>query len=331
MSGLLLESIEVPLGSGRLSVDRLEVSEGETLVLFGPNGAGKSSLLKAAVGLSGRRWRPVGAYLPQRAHTFRGSGARNLRLGLDAESVAAAERLAGELGVSSLLDRTARNLSGGERQRVALARVLARPDAIVLLDEPFAPLDARDRAGVASIVSRELGWRTAIVVTHHLDTAVMLGDRMAVMLGGRIRQVGPVADVVRLPIDEDVSAVLGAGNVVEGTVRDVDSPLASVDLGDVVAWGVGAGETGSHAAVMFGAEAVTVFAGRRAGGGSARNTWSGRVDGIRPLGRLVEVVVDAGIPVVALLTPGSIDALQLRIGSVVTVAVKATAVRVVPR
>jgi molybdate transport system ATP-binding protein len=331
MSGLVVEAVDRPLGSGRLRVERLEVADGETLVLFGPNGAGKSSLLRIAAGLGGRRHHLAAAYLPQRAHAFRGAAARTLGLGLDDEAVERAERLAADLGVSAVLDRPARSLSGGERQRIALARVLARPDAVVLLDEPFAPLDARDRGRVASVVAGALYGRTAMVVTHDLETAVMLGDRMAVMVDGSVRQVGPVDEVVRLPLDESVSGVLGAGNVARGTVIEVDPPLAAVDLGDITAWGIGEAEVGDRAAAVFGAEAVTVFAGRKSGAGSARNTWPGRVEGIRPLGRLVEVVVDTGVPVVALLTPGSIEALQLRVGSPVTVAAKATAVRVVPR
>jgi molybdopterin-binding protein len=331
MTGLVIEAVDRPLGSGRLRVDRLDIDEGETLVLFGPNGAGKSSLLRIAAGLDGRRHRLTAAYLPQRPHAFRGSAGRTLTLGLDEGGVARAERLAADFGVSAALDRPTRTLSGGERQRVSLARVLARPDDLVLLDEPFAPLDARDRTRVASVVARWLEGRTALVVTHDLETAVMLGDRMAVMVGGRVRQVGSVDEVVRLPIDESVSGVLGAGNVARGAVVDVDPPLAAVDLGEITAWGIGTGEAGEPAAAVFGAEAVTVFAGRKSGAGSARNTWPGRVEGIRPLGRLVEVVVDTGVPVVALLTPGSIEALQLRVGAAVTVAVKATAVRVVPR
>ena len=331
MSGLLLEGVNRPLGSGRLRVDRFEVAGGEVLVLFGPNGAGKSSLLRIAAGLGGRHHRLTAAYLPQRPHAFRGSGARTLGLGLDAAAMVRAEHLASELGVSAVLDRPARSLSGGERQRIALARVLARPEALVLLDEPFAPLDARDRGRVASVVARALEGRTAVVVTHDLETAVMLGDRMAVMVGGSIRQVGPVDEVVRLPLDESVSGVLGAGNVVRGRVAAVDPPLAALHIGELTAWGIGEGAVGDPAAIVFGAEAVTVFAGKRSGAGSARNTWPGRVEGIRPLGRLVEVVVDAGMPVVALLTPGSIEAMQLHVGSAVTVAVKATAVRVVPR
>ena len=331
MSGLVIEAVDRALGKGRLRVDRLEVAEGETLVLFGPNGAGKSSLLRIAAGLGGRRHRLAAAYLPQRPHAFRGSGGRTLTLGLGDEAVERAERLAAELGVSAVLDRPARSLSGGERQRIALARVLARPDLVVLLDEPFAPLDARDRSRVASVVSRSLSNRAAVVVTHDLETAVMLGDRMAVMVGGAVRQVGPVEEVVRLPLDESVSSVLGAGNVARGKISAVDAPLSAVDLGEITAWGIGEGEVGAPSAVVFGAEAVTVFAGRKSGGGSARNTWPGRVEGVRPLGRLVEVVVDAGVPVVALLTPGSIEALQLHVGSAVTLAVKATAVRVVPR
>jgi molybdopterin-binding protein len=250
-------------------------------------------------------------------------------MGLDAPAMGRALELAGRLGVGELLDRPGRGLSGGERQRLRLAGVLARPEDIVLLDEPFAAVDARERAAVGRVVSGALGGRTAVVVTHDRDDAVMLADTLAVMVDGRIRQVGPIRDVLGLPADDAVAAVLGIANAHAGRVTAADGPLVVVDVGGAEIWGVG--DVEGDAVALFGAETVTVFAGREGSAGSARNRWVGRVDQVRELGRLVEIVVDAGFPVVAVLTPGSADALGIRAGAQVTLAVKATAVRVVGR
>jgi molybdopterin-binding protein len=168
-----------------------------------------------------------------------------------------------------------------------------------------------------------------VVVTHDRDDAVMLADTLAVMVDGRIRQVGPIRDVLGLPADDAVAAVLGIANAHAGRVTGSDGPLVVVDVGGARIWGVG--DVDGDAVALFGAETVTVFAGREGSAGSARNRWVGRVDQVRELGRLIEIVVDAGFPVVAVLTPGSADALGIRPGAHVTLAVKATAVRVVGR
>ncbi|MDP2622379.1 MAG: ATP-binding cassette domain-containing protein [Actinomycetota bacterium] len=329
VTGIELRSLRHDTGGFLLDVESLEVPPGGRLALFGPNGSGKTTLLRLLAGtLPGGPAIPA-AYLPQRPYAFRGSARRNLGMGLDAPAMGRALELAGRLGVGELLDRPGRGLSGGERQRLRLAGVLARPEDIVLLDEPFAAVDARERAAVGRVVSGALGGRTAVVVTHDRDDAVMLADTLAVMVDGRIRQVGPIRDVLGLPADDAVAAVLGIANAHAGRVTAADGPLVVVDVGGAKIWGVG--DVEGDAVALFGAETVTVFAGREGSAGSARNRWVGRVDQVRELGRLVEIVVDAGFPVVAVLTPGSADALGIRAGAQVTLAVKATAVRVVGR
>ena len=313
----------------RLEIGAFSVPEGGRVVLFGPNGAGKTTLLRLLAGTLGGGFAVPAAYLPQRPYLFRGRASRNLHLGLDPAGRLRADALAARLGVGGLGDRPARALSGGERQRIALARVLARPEDIVLLDEPLTALDAADRAVVGRVIAEALADRTAVIVTHDRDDAVMLADTMAVMVAGRIRQMGPVRDVLGLPVDDAVAAVLGVSNAHAGRTIGTDGALVEVDLGGATVWGVG--DATGDAVALFGAETVTVYAGRQGTAGSARNRWVGTVGVVRELGRLVEIVVDAAFPVVVVLTPGSVDALGIHVGTVVTVAVKATAVRVVSR
>ncbi len=332
-----LRGVAGRLGDGRrLAVEALDVAAGERVVLYGPNGAGKSTLLRMLAGTvspaPAARWEaPAAAYLPQRPYLFRGGAGWNLRLGLEPAAARRAEELAGRLGVGGLADRSARTLSGGERQRLALARVLARPEPLVLLDEPLAPLDARDRMAVARTVVDAIGDRAAVVVTHDHDEAAILGDRVAVMVGGAVRQVGTAGEVFALPADDEVAAVVGVGNAIGGVLGASDGGLAALRAGGLEIWGLGGGEKGGAGVALFGAEAVTVYAGARDDAGSARNAWPGRVAEVRPAGRLVEVLVDAGVRVAALVTPGSLEALGLEPGAAVTVAVKATAVRIVAR
>jgi molybdopterin-binding protein len=319
--------VRFPADDPRVEVHSFRVHHGERLVLFGPNGAGKSTLLRVLAGTLGHQATRSSAYLPQSPWMFRGWAGDNLGLGLDAEGSARARLIVDELGIADLAV-PARQLSGGEAQRVALARVLARPEPIVLLDEPLAPIDLRDRARIAAVVSRWIGERTAVIVTHDRDNAAILGDAMAVMIDGHIVQRGPVADVFAQPVNEQVADVVGLSNVIVGDVSGRTEGMVAIDAGDLTVWGISGEDGVGPARAMFGAETVTILpAGSEVG--SARNRWSGSVKAVRPLGRLLEVVVDAGHPVVALVTPGAAEALDLTIGSDVVISVKATAVRVV--
>jgi len=312
-----------------VTVSELTLDPNGRAVIFGPNGAGKTTLLRM---LAGRLPGPVleTAYLPQRPYLFRGSAGHNLGLGLSSEQAARARQLVERFGLSpDVLRRASGTLSGGERQRLVLARTIARPEPWVLLDEPLAAIDARDRMDVAQELVASLDRRGVVIVTHDREVAVAMGDSVAVMIDGEIRQVGPVAEVFALPATERVASVIGTANVLEGRTSGAIHPLVALDLGGIEVWGIGSLPSDSSARALFGAEAVTIYGGV-AKTGSAQNRWSGTVIELRQVDRLLEVIVDVGVRVVALITPGAQAALELRSGSEVTVAVKATAVRIVP-
>lgn len=332
MDSLVAEDLRYPADGSIISVERLSVEAGGRLVIFGPNGAGKTTLLRVLAGILPGGPSIKAAYQPQHSHVFRGSAGWNLGLGLDPEQTVWARTLADRFGLDPdvYLD-PARALSGGERQRLSLARTLARPEPWVLLDEPLAALDVADRMAVAAALVHSLNGKGAIVVTHDREEAAVLGERVAVMVGGSIVQEGPVAEVFSLPVDDRVARAVGVANVLDGIAGASEESLSSVMVGSLHVWGIGDLAEGSAARVLFGAEAVTLFAGHDATAGSARNRWPGRVAALREAGRLIEVIVDAGSPIAALITPGSREALHLAPGTVVTLTVKAAAVRVIPR
>lgn len=332
MDSLVAEDLRYPADGSIISVERLSVEAGGRLVIFGPNGAGKTTLLRVLAGILPGGPSIKAAYQPQHSHVFRGSAGWNLGLGLDPEQTVWARTLADRFGLDPdvYLD-PARALSGGERQRLSLARTLARPEPWVLLDEPLAALDVADRMAVAAALVHSLNGKGAIVVTHDREEAAVLGERVAVMVGGTIVQEGPVAEVFSLPVDDRVARAVGVANVLDGIAGVSEESLSSVMVGSLHVWGIGDLAEGSAARVLFGAEAVTLFAGHDATAGSARNRWPGRVAALREAGRLIEVIVDAGSPIAALITPGSREALHLAPGTVVTLTVKAAAVRVIPR
>jgi molybdopterin-binding protein len=323
----MIIDIRQPMGQGRvLAVESLEIDSGEHLVVLGPNGAGKTTLLRRLAGTLGGGPAVANTYLPQRPAALRGSARRNLELGLDESARRRAQDLAVELGIDGLLGASARSLSGGERQRLALARTLARAEPTVLLDEPLAGIGLADRPVVGAVVDRAIEGRTAVIVSHDRQTAAALGDRVAVLIDGSIRQLGSPAEVFALPADNDVATALGIANVMTGEVMDTDDALIALKVGALVVWGVG--DPNATGRALFGAETVTLFADDHPQAGSARNAWSGKVTDIRPVGHLLEVLVDCGPIVVALVTPGAMAGLGLGVGDSAGVAVKATAVRI---
>lgn len=322
------EHLRWPEDDPIVAIEGLTVGAGERLVLFGPNGSGKTTALRLMAGIIGPERPSAVAYLPQRPYLFRGTGRSNLRLGLDVKQVAAAEALAADLGVADRLDGSARSLSGGERMRIALARTLVSDAGIVLLDEPLAPLDLRDRERTAGTIAGALHGRSAVIVSHDHASAAILGDTLAVMVDGRIRQRGPTAEVFTSPSDDIVADVVGVSNMLVGTVVAGDETVSQVAWLDHTIVAAGPHPVGERVKVLFGGEAVAVHR-ERPDGGSPRNVFRGTITDVRTVGRLLEVVVDCGAPIAALITPGSFDALELSPGSIVFVSVKALAMTTV--
>ena len=302
-----------------------ELVPGVTTVVFGPNGAGKTTLLRELVS----ELVDV-SYLPQHPYLFRGLAGTNLGLGLTDEECGLAGQYARRFGLGEFLSQPARIASGGERARLGLARTLARSDDTVLLDEPLAAIDLAERPAIAATIRHALRGRTAVIVTHELEQVVALGDRLAIMIDGHVVQQGAVEAVMAHPVSEAVARTIGVTNVYEGSVASVGSATVTVQAGPVHMVGTGDAEPGAAVRVLIPAETVTLLdPDRGPTTGSSRNRWSGVISAMEPVGRLTDVIVDVGVPLRALVTPGSVDELGLEVGGNVVAAVKASSVRVV--
>ncbi|OIP83643.1 MAG: choline ABC transporter ATP-binding protein [Rhodobacterales bacterium CG2_30_65_12] len=242
----------------------LAVAEGEILVLMGLSGSGKSTLLRAINGLNRvvrgvvrvsdgdtlidvtnadaktlRRIR-----LSRVAMVFQQFGLLpwrtvrdNVGLGLELGGMAKAARRAKAdeklemVGLSDWADRMVAELSGGMQQRVGLARAFATDAPILLMDEPFSALDPliRTRLQDELIELQKTLRRTIIFVSHDLDEAFKLGDRIAIMEGGRIVQVGSPREIFTAPADDYVSDFVAQMNPLGVlTARDVMGPPGGV-------------------------------------------------------------------------------------------------------
>jgi sulfonate transport system ATP-binding protein len=178
----------------------LEIARGEFVALLGESGCGKTTLLRALAGLdpiqSGRIDAPKRPAVVFQEHRLLPWDTlwRNVALGLPGDDVRARAAAAlAEVGLGNRLDDWPRNLSGGQAQRVALARALVQEPELLLLDEPFAALDALTRIRMHGLV-KELVARHqpgVLLVTHDVDEAIALADRILVMRGGTIAAEHP--------------------------------------------------------------------------------------------------------------------------------------------
>jgi len=380
-SAALSES--TPPGAVAVDVRALEVARGGRVVLrlasftalqgqvtavIGPNGSGKSTLLAALQLLIKPRrgellldgapmWddplatRRRMASVFQEALLLNTSVRKNVETALSLHKVPRIERgtrathWLERLGVAGLADRHARDLSGGEAQRVSLARAFALEPEVLLLDEPFAALDAPTRAALiddfAGIV-RETAI-TTILVTHDRDEALRLADQVAVIIDGTLRQMGSPQTVFSAPADAAVAAFVGIENVWPGTLHAHADGVATYAVAggdvDVVVEHAAA----ASALVCVRPEQITIDLPDTAAAGaasSARNRLMAQVVAIEPVGALVRLRLALGGPgsgvigpaggMVATLTRPSLDGLQLTVGSDVVASFKASAAHAIP-
>jgi multiple sugar transport system ATP-binding protein len=212
----------------------LTTREGEFLTIVGPSGCGKTTLMRSIAGLetptagdvllNGKVITPLPPRARNIAMVFQSyalyphmSVADNIAFPLKARGVAKAERerlihwAAGVLGIEALLHRRPARLSGGEKQKVALARAIVRKPLLYIFDEPLSSLDAQVRA-IARAELRQLHDRTGVTtvyVTHDQVEAVGLGDRVAVMQSGTLRQIGSPQELYNEPVETFVASFIG--------------------------------------------------------------------------------------------------------------------------
>jgi molybdate transport system ATP-binding protein len=348
--------------SGRAPIQarlRYEIEASTVLILFGPSGSGKTTVLRSIAGLEwpeegsiqflSRTWldtrsgirvtpqdRQIG-YMPQDYALFPNySVAGNIAYGLGAFSSTERNKRIAEVvdlfQLQGLESAKPRELSGGQQQRVALARAVAPRPQLLLLDEPLSALDAPTRLqlrGELRSLLKQLAL-PSIIVTHDWAEALTMGDVMAVMGEGRIHQVGKPHEVFSRPADADVARIVGVETVVQGQVIENANGLATVAVNGTRLKGLSNDAIGTAVYVCIRAEDVVV---EQAGSGmtSARNHLKGLVRDIAPQGVMVQVTIDCGFPLTAMITRGAVEDFGLVPGASVIAAIKAGAVHLVPR
>ncbi|MBF9131639.1 sn-glycerol-3-phosphate ABC transporter ATP-binding protein UgpC [Plantactinospora sp. S1510] len=263
MADIVLDKVSKSFPDGTVAVRDvdLEIADGEFVILVGPSGCGKSTTLNMIAGLediTGGELRIAGERVNDKAPrdrdiamvfqsyalypnmTVRENMAFPLRLAkLDKETIEQkVSEAAKVLELTALLDRKPANLSGGQRQRVAMGRAIVRSPKAFLMDEPLSNLDAKLRVQMRTVVSRlqkKLG-TTTVYVTHDQTEAMTLGDRVVIMRGGAVQQVGPPQELYDNPANLFVAGFIGSPsmNFLHAAVEDgkLRTAVGDVPLGD---------------------------------------------------------------------------------------------------
>jgi iron(III) transport system ATP-binding protein len=266
----------------------LDIAPGEVVCLLGPSGCGKTTLLRIAAGIekpsAGRvllnelevagpdrfvppEKRSVGLMFQDFALFPHLTIAANVAFGLKSLGKDEAQRQAmgalGRVGLARMANEYPHVLSGGEQQRVALARAIAPRPAVLLMDEPFSGLDVqlRDSMQEETLALLRETRTTCIIVTHHPEEAMRLGDRIVVMRGGRLVQEGAGEDLYRHPADLFVARLFSEINEI---TAKVDGTRVVCALGDFPAPGFEDGEIVKLCVRQRAVQIKTDGAGRRA-------------------------------------------------------------------
>jgi len=321
----------------------LDIQAGEFISLLGPSGCGKTTTLRmiggfeypdeGSIAISGATMhdlpphkRPVNTVFQAYALFPHMSVAKNVAYGLGYAKVPKSEmgqRVGDALGMvrmKHLADRMPAQLSGGQQQRIALARALVNRPSVLLLDEPMSALDRKLREEMQielKLLQQQLG-TTFVFVTHDQEEAMTMSDRIAVMNGGRIEQIGSPAEVYDAPATANVAGFIGQQNFFTGTVATAGPVGASVTVpgATLVSAKAPAGElvVGGNATVAVRPENVTVTEGS----GTGPNQIAATMMSISQLGSYLQVVMltAEGLKVVAR-TNRTVD-LPTHIGAAVT-------------
>jgi molybdate/tungstate transport system ATP-binding protein len=326
----------------------LGINRGEYFVVLGPTGAGKTLLLEMIAGFhspdEGEIWigeenltdsppeeKNIG-FIYQDYSLFPHLNVKgNIEFGLKLKNIPKDEieektnKIMEFLGISHLSHRYPNTLSGGEQQKVAIARALVINPKVLLLDEPLSALDPRTQDKLRDELknlNEKLGL-TMIHVTHNRIEAVALGDRIGVLMDGKLQQVGTPQQIFNKPSNEEIASFVGIDNVFEGRSR-IENGIAKVDLGELEIEAITSKE--GKVKICVRPEEITIL--RKGIKSSARNLFEGKIVRISERYPLMKLTIDAGKEFQALITKKSFLELNLKVGSQVYISFKASSVHV---
>jgi tungstate transport system ATP-binding protein len=338
-----------------LNIKSLGINENEIFTLIGPNGSGKSTLIYLINLLmpadSGKIFfenedilvkkinktlvRKKMGVVFQEPLLFNTSVYNNLLMGLKLRNKDIGryknnlDFLIEKLKLKDLLGRAPRTLSGGEKQKVSLARALLLNPKILLLDEPLANIDQATKEEFSETffeILKEKG-TTTLYITHDRNEAMAISDNIGIIDNGKIEQTGPKAEVFRKPVNGKVAKFVGVETLVSGTVVNSFDGVLEIKVNGNNIFAVGKRQLGQKVTISIRPEDVILLSEiDDTEKLSSLNIFKGIATEIKDMGLFKKIEIDCGFALVAYITGTSAKRFNLKRGTHVQAAVKATSV-----
>ncbi len=348
---IVLENVSHNFGKFSLRDVSISVEKGEYFAILGPTGAGKTLILETIAGFytpSGGRILLKGKDATRLQPEERNIGfvyqdyalfphltvEENIAFGLEMRGFNSTEldvrmgQIMEMLKITHLKKRHPSNLSGGEQQRVALARALVFEPEILLLDEPLSALDTKTRESLREELRRihSIKGTTTIHVTHDQTEALMLADRVAIIIDGEVAQVGTPQEVFSEPSSIKVADFTGMETILEGRVVSCADGVSTVDMGGYLTRVVSEISEGD---VYVFVRPEDIILSRERFDSSARNVLECKVERITRYGPTYRIYMDKEFS--ALVTKQSVEELELKPGNKIYASFKATAAHLISK
>jgi len=334
-----------------LDIININILEKEIFTILGPNGSGKTTMLKIMASIEeptsgevffeGKRIdnrnrsqaRKKCTMVFQKTTLFNTTVYKNVAYGLKLRGYSKKEineKTKETLGLVKLTGyekRLAKQLSGGEQQRVSLARALALNTRLLLLDEPTANLDPKNVSIIEETISRvnrEFD-TTVVMATHNTFQAETLTNRVALLLGGKIAEIGAPQEILMGP-SKDLASFARLENVFSGDSNVLQEGTSVILVDDAVKIEAALKKSGK---VTVFVRPEDIIVSQKTLASSARNIFKGKIAEVTDFGSVVKLRVDAGKEFVVQITKRSFVEMQLNIGSTVFLTFKASSVHVV--
>jgi tungstate transport system ATP-binding protein len=329
----------------------LEIVENEIFTILGPNGSGKTTMLKIMASIdeptSGEVFfdgniinnsnrnqaRQKSTMVFQKTTIFNTTVYKNIAYGLKLRGYSKKETEKKVKEAMSLVKlagyekRLAKKLSGGEQQRVSLARALALNTKLLLLDEPTANLDPKNVSIIEEIIShvnRDFN-TTVVMATHNLFQAETLTNRVALLLGGKMAQVGAPQEILRGP-SINLASFARLENVFSGNSKILREGTSVIAVDDGVEIEAALKKSGK---VTVFVRPEDIIVSKKTMSSSARNVFEGKIVEVSDFGPVVKLRIDAGKEFVVQITKRSFVEMRLNVGSPVFLTFKASSVHLI--